>query len=208
MAGLPGLIFFFAGWGGLFAIGGFLFEAGGNRRPTWSDWMPVTVGDYITHLFQMLTAFWFASLPGLFLGTLVYFITEQIIGLGLTAMFFGMLFAPPFFLGSCLNGSPFKIFSGKLKTLVARGQSKWLRYVPMSLLLWMFILIGSLILIPDGFIFCLLGAVCHVIAFALYASLAGLYAGLMAEEVRRIDELAALQDRLKEKSQGAAKPKV
>jgi hypothetical protein len=208
LAGLPGLIFFLAGWGSLFAIGGFLFEAGGNRRPSWSDWTPVTVGDYFTHFLQMLTAFWFASLPGLFLGTLVFFITEQVLGLGLTAMFFGMLFAPPFLLGSYLNGSPVKIFSGKLKSMVGGGRSKWLRYVPMSLLLWMLILIGSLIMLLDGFLFCLLGAICHVIAFVIYSSLAGLYAGLMADEISRIEELAALQERMKEKSPGGTKPRV
>jgi hypothetical protein len=47
-----------------------------------------------------------------------------------------------------------------------------------------------------------------VIAFVIYSSLAGLYSGLMADEISRVEELAALQERMKEKSQGGTKPRV
>lgn len=200
LCGLPGLMLFLFAWGALFAIGGLLLEAGGNRRPRVEDWSGQAFGNYLQHLVLMLFAFWLAAIPGLFLGVALYLLTKSFLGTGLLVAFSAYILSPLMYYGGLSNGSAFWIIPRNLGDLFASTTIDWVRYVPVSLICWGIFLVGSLLLIPGGMLWCLLGSLLHIGSFTVFASLIGLYCGLLGDTMREEEERKALVEKLKQKA--------
>ncbi len=201
VCGLPGLILFLLAWGALFAIGGLLLQAAGNRRPRVEDWSGQTFGNYLQHLVFMLFAFWLAALPGLFLGVALYLLTKSFLGTGLLVAFSAYILSPLMYYGGLSNGSAFWIIPRNLGDLFASTSIDWVRYVPVSLICWGIFLVGSLLLIPGGMLWCLLGSLLHIGSFTAFASQIGLYCGLLGDVMREEEERKALLEKLKQKAE-------
>lgn len=186
-AGVPGLLLFLLGWGIVLAVGGVLFERAGSLKPRYEDWESLSIRDYLPKLGFLLFSLWIASLPGVFFGLLIVAISQELAWLGVAGSLAAMMLSPLLLVAAAFNGSPFQIVSSKLTPFLGTAETDWLRFIPASLSTWLILVVGIIMLVLPGIVFSLIGAVIQVFAVIAFASLTGLYAGLMNERMEQVN---------------------
>jgi len=172
------------GWLVALMTGGLVFQQSGDRRPRFEEWPGFGMGEWGEAFLFFCVSLWLGSLPGLLMGLPLMF--SNLPGLAMVvAALSAALFSPPLLLAAWYNGSAFQVYSKDVFRQFRGKNTHWLRYLPGCMAAWILFGIGYGVLwIPLPFT-SFLGAALHVAATILFATITGLYCGLMARQIEK-----------------------
>lgn len=165
---------------------GLVFQQSADRRPRFVEWPGFSPSDWIQPAFFWGLGLWLGSLPGLFAGLILWTTNLGFLSLPF-AVFSAMLFGPVLLLCAWYNGSPIQVFSRDVFARFGGKQTAWLKYLPGSVVAMVLFGIGHGISFVPGAIGSFLGAALQTAAVLLFATVSGLYCGLMARKMERGD---------------------
>lgn len=184
--GVLGGVSLLAGLIAILMTGSFVFQSSGDRRPRLAEWPGFAPTEWVGPAFFWAVGIWLGALPGILMGALLWWAKLGVLSLPLMA-FSAMLLAPLLLLSAWYNGSPFQVVSGEVLARFRGGQTDWLKYLPASMIALVVFSTGHAITCISGMIACFLGAGLEVAAVLLFATVSGLYCGLMGRKIERGD---------------------
>jgi hypothetical protein len=173
--GLFGVLLFFAAALLLLIVVATVFRAAAEGNKRIEEWPGFGITEWFGSVAVIAFSVWIASLPGLLLGTIAWWVTGWLSILLVLTSISVFAIAPVCLISALLNESVTNIVSTDVVKTFSSFRQEWHHLYIVICIIGAAFVLGTLVLYLPSFIFCLIGAVVQVAAVVSFAVATGLH---------------------------------
>ena len=161
-----------------------LMRAIANGFKKVEEWVGFAPSEWMGSFAVVAFGIWASSLPGVLFGYFMWKLTSAFILLPMLTAISCFLLMPIFLISSFHNESAFNIFSGSVVSTLSSSTELWIAAFQYFGLCLGGFLLGTLVLLIPGLLFCFIGAAIQVVSITLFAVFLGLQARTLVDRLQ------------------------